>query len=327
MKKVIILLISMSILMLQSAYPQVNSTPGTKNGKLSVRDGRIVNEHGNPPQLRGISLSWSIWQGQKYYNPDVINWLCADFKASVIRVSMAVEPKGGYLQDSARQVQLVTTVTDQAIKNGAYVLIDWHDHHADKNIEKAKQFFALMAQKYKGKPNVIYEVWNEPEKVSWSVVKNYAVEVIKTIRRVDADNLIIVGSPTWDQDVDVAAADPITGFKNIAYSFHFYASDQNHQQQLRDKANIAIKNKLPLFVTEWGVGEATGDGVFDKAKTDVWLKWMEDNQLSWANWNVTDKNETTALLKPGASVSANWTEQNLTPAGIYIRSKLRQLNK
>ncbi|MCC8409769.1 glycoside hydrolase family 5 protein [Mucilaginibacter sp. UR6-1] len=327
MKKVTMLFALVLMLMTQAACSQTVTTPVKANGRLSVDNGRVVNEHGNPPQLRGISMSWSIWQGQKYYNPEVISWLCTDFKASVIRVSMAVEPKGGYLQDSARQLQLITTVTDQAIRKGAYVLIDWHDHHANKNIDKARQFFAMMAKRYKGTPNVIYEIWNEPERVSWAVVKDYAVEIIKTIRKFDAENLIIVGSPHWDQDVDIASADPITGFKNIAYSFHFYASDPYHQQKLCNRANMAIKNKLPLFVTEWGVGEADGNGVFDKGKTDVWLKWLEDNRLSWTNWNVTDKNETTALLKPGAAISANWKEQHLTPAGIYIRLKLRSLNK
>ncbi len=94
-------------------------------------------------------------------------------------------------------------------------------------------------------------------------MKNYAVQVIAEIRKYDPDNLIVVGSPHWDQDVDVAAASPITGFKNIAYSFHFYASDPNHQDGLRAKADKAIKMGLPILVTEWGVGEASGNGVFD----------------------------------------------------------------
>jgi endoglucanase len=122
-----------------------------------------------------------------------------------------------------------------------------------------------MAKRYKGVPNVIYEIWNEPTPVSWDSVKNYAVQVITEIRKYDPDNLIIVGSPHWDQDVDVAAADPIKGFKNIAYSFHFYASDPNHQEKLRAKADLALKKGLPLMVTEWGVGESNGNGRFDKA--------------------------------------------------------------
>jgi endoglucanase len=127
--------------------------------------------------------------------------------------------------------------------------------------------------------------------------------------------------------MDTVAASPIGGFKNIAYSFHFYASDPNHQEKLRARADLAIKKGLPLIVTEWGVGESNGNGKFDKNLVEPWFKWLEDNKLSWTNWNITDKNETTALLLPGAPANGGWTEDQLTPAGIYIREKLKRLNK
>ncbi|MGZ3820200.1 MAG: glycoside hydrolase family 5 protein, partial [Mucilaginibacter sp.] len=275
----------------------------------------------------GISLSWSLWAGRKYYNPAVIDWLTNDFKVSIVRVAMGVQPEHGYLQEPALQRQLVVNEVDQAIQDGIYVLIDWHDHHANLHTEQAKAFFADMAQKYAGVPNVIYEIWNEPVRTTWDTVKNYAMQVIPEIRKYDADNLIVVGSPRWDQDVDVAAADPLAGFKNIAYSFHFYASDPNHQEKLMAKADLALKNGLPLIVTEWGVGEADGNGKFDRKKTKMWLNWMDTNHLSWANWNITDKNETTAILLPGAPANGGWTDDQLTAAGAYIRDVLRELNK
>jgi len=311
-----------------AADAQNAQTPVALNGLLRLENGQIVNKNGIPPQLRGISLSWSIWQGRKYYNPAVINWLASDFKVSIIRAAMAVQPAHGYLQEPARQTQLITNVVDQAINDGVYVLIDWHDHHSNQHLLQSKEFFTQMAKKYTGKPNVIYEIWNEPEgAISWDTVKNYAVQVIAEIRKYDPDNLIVVGSPHWDQDVDVAAADPITGFKNIAYSFHFYASDPNHQEKLKAKVNLALQKKLPLMITEWGVGEANGNGKFDNNLVAPWFRWMEDNKLSWVNWNITDKKETTALLLPGAPVNGGWTEDQLTPAGIYIREKLRELNR
>jgi endoglucanase len=252
--------------------------------------------------------------------------LKTDFKISLLRVSMAVEPDSGYLKDPVGQEKLVTKVIDAAIKQGLYVLIDWHDHHADKNLAQSKVFFTKMAKKYAKVPNVIYEVWNEPEKVEWSIVKNYAIDVIKEIRKYDKNNLIVVGSPNWDQFVDVAAKDPITGQQNIAYSFHFYASEPSHQEGLMAKADEAIRLKLPLFVTEWGVGEANGDGAFDLGKNAKWVNWMEQHKLSWANWNITDKKETTAILMPGAKINGNWTKQELTPAGQYIKTQLNKLN-
>jgi endoglucanase len=302
-------------------------TPAEKNGALHVENGQVVNRFGVPPQLRGVSFSWSIWKGQKYYTPATLDWLCTDLKVSIVRLAMAVEPNKGYLQQPRVQQQLITNLVDRAIKDGIYVLIDWHDHNADKHLAQSKQFFATMAQKYKGVPNVIYEIYNEPKTATWDTIKSYATEVITEIRKYDANNLVIVGSPHWDQDVDIAAASPLTGFKNIAYSFHFYASDPSHQARLRAKADKAISLGLPLFITEWGVGEANGNGAFNRDETAWWFKWLEDNKLSWVNWNITDKQETTALLTPGAAIDGGWSDNDLTPAGIYIRDQLRKYNK
>ena len=302
------------------------ATPIEQHGVLKTSGDRIVDEHGVPPQLRGISFSWSIWEGRKYYTPKVVDWLVDDFNVSLVRLSMAIEPDSGYLQQPVEQSALIHQTAAHAIARGVYVIIDWHDHHADNNLEHAKAFFAHAAQRYAGTPNIIYEIWNEPEEHAWPAIKAYSIALIEEIRKYDPDNLIIVGSPRWDQDVDVTAADPITGFSNIAYSFHFYASDPYHQEQLRAKAENAIANGLPLFVTEWGVGESNGDGVFDRAKTDRWMAWMEKHQLSWVNWNITDKKETTAILTSGASTSGKWHQKQLTPAGQYIRTQLRKLN-
>lgn len=318
-------LLLMSIIV-TSAFAQDKTTPVARHGQLSVKAGKIIDKNGLPPELRGISFSWSIWGGKKYYNPAVVDWLASDFKVSLIRASMAVQPDSGYLQRPKEQTKLVATVVDRAIKNSVYVLIDWHDHNAQLHLKESKAFFSMMARKYKGVPNVIYEVWNEPERQSWDTVKMYAVEVIKEIRKYDTKNLIVVGSTHWDQDVDVAASNPIIGFNNIAYSFHFYASEPSHQDGLRAKAETAMQKGLALIVTEWGVGEASGDGVFDPEKTDKWVAWLNKNKLSWANWNITDKKETTALLLPGAAVNGGWNDNSLTPAGQYIRTELRKLN-
>ena len=322
MKKILIVLLIVDSCLKVAA--QV--TPVQKNGSLRVFHGKIVNQKGVPPQLRGISLSWSIWGGRKYYNAKVVDWLSKDFKISLLRVAMAVQPDSGYLQQPEMQEKLVKEVVDEAIKKGLYVLIDWHDHNGYLHIKEAKHFFGKMAKRYQGVPNVLYEIWNEPERVSWDTVKNYANQVIPEIRRFDQNNLIIVGSPHWDQDVDIAARNPLRGFQNIAYSLHFYATEPSHQDGLRAKADFAIQSGLPLLVTEWGVAEANGDGQFDKEKNAAWIKWMEDHKLSWANWNITDKAETTAILRPGALINGGWTETQLNDSGVYIRKVLRALN-
>ena len=302
-------------------------TPMQKHGRLQVKGPKLLDASNKIVQLRGVSLSWSIWGGRKYYNQDVVQWLKEDFNINLIRLAMAVQPDSGYLQHPMGQELLITNTIDAAIKQGLYVILDWHDHNADQHMPQSKAFFSKMVKKYAGVPNMIYEIWNEPERTDWSVIKNYALKIIPEIRNADPDALIIVGSSNWDQDVDITAKDPITNYKNIAYSFHFYASDPGHQENLMAKADQAIAMGLPLFVTEWGVGEASGDGVFNRQKTDKWLNWLEINQLSWTNWNLTDKKETTALLLPGASITGKWPIRSLSNAGDYIRIQLRKLNR
>lgn len=326
LKKIFVLTVALFFVMGQMIAQHANR-PSDINGALKVEGNQMVNNAGIPPQLRGISLSWSVWGGKKYYNPEVVGWLTKDFKISLLRASMAVQPQGGYLTNREEQMKLMVAVIDKAISEGIYVLIDWHDHNAEQHLEESKAFFAVMAKKYAGVPNVIYEIFNEPARQSWEVVKNYSVEVIKTIRQYDSRNIIVVGSPRWDQDVDVAATDPIVGFGNLVYSFHFYASDPNHQDKLRAKAEMAMSRGLALFVTEWGVGESNGNGEFNLEKTGKWMNWMEKNRLSWVVWNVTDKNETTALMLPGAPADGGWTLEQLSPSGRYVREILHQLNK
>lgn len=316
MKKLLILCF---LVLIQAAHGQ--------KSRLMAGKGNVYFENGQPAQLRGISLSWSIWGGAKYYTPAVVDELIDAFKCNVIRVSMAIEPENGYLSDPDLQWKRIVPVIDRALERGVYVIMDWHDHHADKNVKEAVSFFDRFSAKYAHSPLIIYEIWNEPERIDWKIIKNYAETLVPVIRKNDPKNLIVVGSSSWDQDIDIVAKDPLVGFHNIAYSFHFYASEPYHQEGLRERATGAIESGLPVFVTEWGVGEANGDGVFDLAKNKAWMDWMEKYQLSWVNWNVTDKKETTALLRPGAPVKGKWGIKHLTPAGLYIKEQLRKLNK
>lgn len=291
------------------------------HGKLRVEGNRIVNKVGEPAVLRGMSLYWSQLKGQ-FYNPDSIKWLRDDWNCGVVRASMAVGT-GGYLANPEREKAKVETVVQAAIDLGMYVIIAWHDHNAHRNVEQAKAFFGEMAQTYGRHPNVIYELWSKPLNThDWStVVKPYHEAVIATIRAADPDNLIICGTPSWSQDVDRAAEDPIKG-RNIAYALHFHAS--THQQTLREKATAALDKGIALFVTEWGVSEAGGGGELDREEIDKWIEFMNANDLSWCNWSVADLEQTSAALKPGANPNGGWMSDDMSPSGILVRQELRK---
>jgi endoglucanase len=285
---------------------------------LSV-SGNQIRAGGQPASFAGNSLFWSNtgWGGERYYNANVVRWLKTDWKSNIVRAAMGVEDQGGFLQDPNGNRARVRVVVDAAIANDLYVIIDWHSHHAESYRSNAVAFFQDMARTYGTRNHVIYEIYNEPLQISWSgQIKPYAQAVISAIRAIDPDNLIIVGTPTWSQDVDVAAADPIAG-TNIAYTLHFYAG--THGQFLRDKAQTALNRGVALFVTEWGSVNANGDGGVNTNETNAWMNFLKARGISHANWALNDKAEGASALVPGASTSGGWSASQLTPSGTLAK--------
>jgi endoglucanase len=238
----------------------------------------------------------------------------------VVRAAIAAEGNDGARQHFAREFAKASTVIDAAVANGIYVVVDWHAHRAYP--EDAQRFLTAIARKYGHLPNLIYEDWNEPlrDGVDWSRdVKPYHLAVIGAIRAVDPDNLVIAGSPSWSQDVDVAAADPLP-FENLAYTLHYYAA--THRDALREKGDAALAQGAALLVTEFGTVEATGNGPIDYAESQRWWDWAEARGIGWMAWSIGDRDETSAALKPGTP-PAGWSEDDLTESGKLLREKIR----
>jgi endoglucanase len=287
--------------------------------QLRIEGNRIVDHKGQAVSLRGMSLFWSQWQGQ-YYNAEVIRWLRDDWGCDIVRAAVAVH-HDGYLANPEAEMRKVDTVVRAALDLGMYVIVDWHAH--DPEPEAAGDFFAAVASTYGHHPNIIYETWNEPlADHDWSrVIKPYHEAVIARIRQHDPDNLIVCGTQTWSQDVDKAAANPLPA-ANIAYALHFYAA--THQQALRDRAQQALDQGVALMVTEWGTSEASGTGALDSLDTRLWWKFMDQNELSWCNWSISDKDETSAALLPGAAAKGKWPLEMLSASGKLVRNELRR---
>ncbi|MCU0416801.1 MAG: glycoside hydrolase family 5 protein [Cytophagaceae bacterium] len=293
-------------------------------GHLSVSGNYILSQYKDTVQLRGMSLFWSQWMPE-YYNYETIKWLKEDWKCTVIRAAMGVEEEGGYLYNPDIEEEKICTVIEAAIDLGIYVIIDYHSHKAHKNPALAKSFFEKMSKKYSKYPNVLYEIFNEPlQDASWTnQIKPYAEDIISTIRKNDSDNIIIVGTRQWSQMVTEAASNPIIE-KNIMYTLHFYAV--SHGKYLRDEAEKAMKMGIAIFVTEFGDCDYTGDGELGYNATNEWFEFMEKYKLSWCNWSVSHKNETSAILKPKAGIS-EWEDYMLSASGVYIRKVLIQKYK
>jgi|GEM_PF-6983627 len=323
MTKINLFIISLFSIVLISAQEECLS-PVEIHGALSVDGNRIVNSEGEPAVMAGNSFFWSNngFGAEEYYSREMVEYLASDWNTSIVRAAMGVgDEYGGYNQPQYTASNLARTkvLIDAALEFGLYVIVDWHSHDAEHYQAEAIDFFTQIAEEYGEHPNIIYEVYNEPIHVSWSnVVKPYAEAVIDAIRKVDPDNLIIVGSPTWSQDVDVVAGDRITGETNIAYTIHFYAG--THGQSLRNKCQVALDAGLALFCTEWGTVNADGDGDVDATSTAAWMEFLQENGISHCNWSVHNKAEGASIFKPGTRTSGGWSDSDLTASGALVKS-------
>lgn len=312
-------IISLTLILILTGFVAMHAQPVKKHGKLSVKGTQLVDQKGEPVVLRGVSYGWHNWW-PRFYNASTVKWFHDDWGATVVRAAMGTDPERGYLRMPEWSLERIESVIQAAIENDMYVIIDWHSHKV--HTEEAVKFFTEMAKKYGHYPNVIYEIFNEPERIAWEPVKQYSIEVMNAIRAVDPDNIILVGSPHWCQDLHIVADDPIDGFTNIMYTMHFYAA--SHKQFLRDRCDYALSKGIPIFVSECAGMEATGNGPINHEEWQTWLNWMETNKLSWVTWSIADKNETCSMLLPTASSEGGWNEKDIKEWGQIVRNTLRK---
>ncbi len=299
------------------------STPVGTHGKLSVDGKNLKDEFGNVVQLKGISSMWLHWEEDGYAeSKGALEWLRDNWKIDIVRAAMGIEPEDAYLDDPGKAKQQLEAVVKNAIELGLYVIIDWHDHTALEHQAEAEAFFDEMAGKYGSTPNVLYETFNEPLDVDWnSQLKPYHEAVSAKIRAKDPDNVIILGTPSWSQEVDVAANAPLAG-TNLLYTLHFYAC--THTDWLQEKAADALSKNLPLFVTEWGATAADGglDGVVCETEAQAWHTFLNQNQISWTAWKFDGCEDSSCLLKEGAPVNGDFGDEWLQGHGPFVRARL-----
>jgi len=273
----------------QSTQPaDVTSTPFGQHGALHVENGKLTDADGNVVQLYGMSTHGIAWFPQ-YINYDSFRTLRDDWNTNCIRLAMYTAEYGGYCAggDKEQLKQLVRDGVSYATELGMYVIVDWHilsDCDPNQNKDEAIAFFREMSETFADNDNVLYEICNEPNSgTSWDSIKSYAEEVIPVIREQKPDAVILVGTPTWSQEIDKAAASPLT-FDNVMYTLHFYAG--THKDDLRNRLETCAQNNLPVFVSEFGMCDASGNGANDFDSTTKWLDLLNKYQISFCCWNL-----------------------------------------
>lgn len=303
------------------------TTPVSQHGRLSVKNGQLVDKSGKGYQLRGMSTHGLTWFPE-FVNESAFKTLRDDWNTNVVRLAMYVDEWGNgqcYMGNKSGSLELLEKGVDICIKLDMYVIIDWHvlnPGDPSKYTNEAKSFFETVSKRYAKYPNVIYEICNEPNGgASWSGnIKPYAEKIIPVIRKNAPNSVIIVGTPTWSQEIDKPLSDPLN-YKNVMYAFHFYAATH---AGLRSNVENCVAQGLPVFVSEFGTCDASGGGANDFNETQKWLSYFDKQGISYCNWSICNKDETCSVLRPGTSANGNWSESNLTENGKWMRNWFRK---
>lgn len=303
------------------------TTPVSQHGRLSVKNGQLVDKSGKGYQLRGMSTHGLTWFPE-FVNESAFKTLRDDWNTNIVRLAMYVDEWGNgqcYMGNKSGSLELLEKGVDICIKLDMYVIIDWHvlnPGDPSKYTNEAKSFFETVSKRYAKYPNVIYEICNEPNGgASWSSnIKPYAEKIIPFIRKNAPNSVIIVGTPTWSQEIDKPLSDPLN-YKNVMYAFHFYAATH---AGLRSNVENCVAQGLPVFVSEFGTCDASGGGANDFNETQKWLSYFDKQGISYCNWSICNKDETCSVLRPGTSANGNWSESNLTENGKWIRNWLKK---
>lgn len=330
-------------------------------GELRVSGSKIVGSKtgNNAVQLRGVSMGWSntAWESAQYFKAEVVATLRSGWNVNVVRAPLGACDKpgsdgcdvyGGYLStnggDKSANMNRVKQVVTGAIANDIYVIIDWHTHIAQT--ADANAFFTEIITWLKTNnggsvpANVIFEVYNEPINDTWASIKTHSESVISTIRGAGANNLVLVGTNNWSRRPDQAADSPLSD-NNVAYVLHFYAQDLQLDSKkvgggksFREVIDYTLDKGYPVFVSEFGTVNSSGKDPHDAAQSDIWLDYLDEKNISWCAWQLSDKYyvdvndpskgiEGAAFFTPKGSGQAGLTnDANLKPSGKYIKDRL-----
>ncbi|HDQ26907.1 MAG TPA: glycoside hydrolase family 5 protein, partial [bacterium] len=296
------------------------ATPVQLNGQLKVDGLQLVNECGHPVQLRGVSGHGPQWF-PNCYNDAALDYAAYTMRADVFRIAMYTEA-GGYLSNPAYWRTFINEKVDKIGARGMYAIIDWHnlsDGNPNTHIEAARVFWEAMAEEHKGKKHVLYEICNEPNGVTWTQVKTYADDIIPRIRAIDPDTVILVGTPNWSQ-LGTAVVNNQLSYPNIMYVFHFYAGTHGTNMLTN------YVNDLPIFCTEWGPTDSSGDANENYPRAQDFINIMGGAntagvKISWASWSYSDDFRSSSHFLT-STCGGTYNDSRLTTAGQFVKNNM-----
>lgn len=324
-----------------TSIPLITKMPVKNYGQLYINNGSITTKNKTPVVLRGMS-SDVLSECAGFFGAETVKTIAEDWGADVLRIAVPADKVDeSYIKNAEKYFKQTCEIIDLCVSQGIYVIVDWHINNngdPNANTKKAVEFFTRIAGVYADCPNLIYEICNEPNgtrtvnkkkvAVDWDkAVKPYAETVIKAIRAIDKDNIIIVGTPDWCRDIEKAADNPIKG-SNICYSVHFNAASDG--EALQTSIFNAKTRGICVIATEWKSTDSSGVSAPNAENTAKWLDFLDENKISWCNASIGGNNSASsnALIFSSEKYSiedlfaGHWPDGLISESGILVRDRL-----
>ena len=231
----------------------VKTTPS-----LLVEGNCIIAPDGSPLILRGVMPPDPAALDEAGEFTRVYYASIAERGANVIRV--AVHPER-WVKDSAYSARYLEPIIAWAQELDLYVIIDWHyignvatgagsqmpkiSHHA---LDLTLEFWKQTANRFKDVPNVLFEIFNEPESISAQLWRSSAQKIVDTIRASGAKQIIVVGGIDFGKDLSWVLAGALED-DNLVYASHIYPEHKRDQWPIWFGK---VSQRYPVLITEWG---------------------------------------------------------------------------
>jgi endoglucanase len=302
---------------LRGCAVSTDAAPTTAPGGYYTVGAQVCTADGQPHLFHGVdrpSLEWSS-VGENITVDDFQQM--ASWHANVVRIATNQDfwLSGAALYDPgyASTIQNAVTEAEQA---GLDVILDlhWSDRGdltiatAGGNLPSGAQandtkgynnqqpmadvnsveFWKEVATQFKGDGHVLFELYNEPNSVTWDtwlnggLYQDYQVhgmqELYETVRGTGANNLVVVGGLDWAYDLSGVATHPVNGF-NVMYATHPYEPKSNWSTAFE---YLLTGNVAPVIATEFGDHTAKCTGAWDQKL--IALAAEPTVQMSWTAW-------------------------------------------
>lgn len=295
-----------------------------------VKKGKyIIGDDGNQIEFRGIGTH-ALLQYGNLHTLEALSSL-RDLGVNLIRITVYIEnytflhsdgqQAKGYIAAPTETKAEIEKIVNYCEQLGLYVLLDWHVYSWGAGSgtgifheEEATEFFTYFCTLYKDKPFVMYEIANEPHH---QTINEYVpfVTAMHTLIHSIVENPIIVTGTCKDNTTDLWSAFKSNGLDDIFISSHAYGNSINV-----DKYKAMWDVNMPIFNTEWGNAQASGDGNREDERTIALIKYYHEQKIPHSVWKLTDQAMTCAVLKNTGNINSEkyatgFTEEDLSAEG------------